>query len=409
VFESRDFFLDNMTMESSKYHILYLSPGSWYKDFHRKPLVKAISEHHSVSKVYLIEPPADLFHAPLKNWKRLIHAIKSYFKTFREGENIYVYTPFVFLHQILACKLSIFRSVNILIFNWSMRRLLKRERIEKNIVFSVFRPEMVDFTHFHDQLTLVYDCYDEYLLTSNDKKIRNLDILEKELMVKSDFIFTTSQKLLEKSLKYNQNSFLIHNAADTVLFGKAYLEVLESPNDIKDLKRPIIGFVGVLRDWQDFVLLEHLFDNHPDKNFVFIGHNHKSAVNKAKEFEKYKNVYFLGKKKFENVPAYLKQFDVSIIPNKMTLFNQCVVPYKLFEYLAAGKKILSTNHNKDLEMYYGDYVRTASDKIEFSEKLNEILSDNTIDLQKIFEFGQKQSWKSRVEKMFAIISAASQY
>jgi glycosyltransferase involved in cell wall biosynthesis len=405
--ESKDISLSKLNMESSKYTVLYLSPGSWYKDFHRKPLVRAISKHHSVKSVYLIEPPADLFHAPLKNWKRLRHALKCLFSTFREDKNIYVYTPFIFLHQLMAYKFSVIRSINIFIFNMSMRHLLKREGIDKNIIFSVFRPEMVDFTHFHDQMTLIYDCYDEYLLTSHDKKIKNLDILEKELMVKSDFIFTTSEKLLEKALKNNQSSFLLHNAADTELFGKAFLEKNDPPNDIRDIKHPLIGYVGALRDWQDFELLEYLFINNPDMNFVFIGHNHKSGVIKGREFEKYQNVKFLGKKRFEDVPDYLRHLDVAIIPNRMTLFNQNVVPYKLFEYLAAGKKILSTNHNSDLEKYYSDYVETADNKFDFSKKLNEMISNDRINLEKIFEFGQKQSWKGRVEKMFSIISSAS--
>ena len=394
-------------MHLSKYHVLYLSPGSWHDDFHRKPLIKAISQHQYVKKLYIIEPPADLFHAPLKNWKRLKNAIKSIFKTSRDGENMYVYTPFVFLHHILACKISTFRSINILIFNTSMRRLLKREEVENDIIYIVFRPEMVDFTHFHDQMTLVYDCYDEYSLTSSDQKIKYIETLDRKLMAKSDFIFTTSYKLLEKCLQHNQKSYLIHNATDTNQFGKAYHENIEIPNDMSEISKPIIGYVGNVRDWQDFELLEYIFMDHPDKNFVFIGPIHKSAVKKVKEFKKFQNVYFLGKKRFEDVPAYLKHFDACIIPNRMNQFNQNVLPIKLFDYLAAGKKILTTNHSKDLNLYYTDYIKTAVNKSDFSEKLTEILSDNSLDEQKIFDFGQKQSWKKRVEKMFSIISGES--
>jgi hypothetical protein len=73
--------------------------------------------------------------------------------------------------------------------------------------------------------------------------------------------------------------------------------------------------------------------------------------------------------------------------------------------MAAGKKILSTNHSPDLQMFFKDYIKTAKNKIEFSEKLKELVYDNTIDLHKTFAFGQKQSWKNRVEKMFSIISS----
>jgi len=68
---------------------------------------------------------------------------------------------------------------------------------------------------------------------------------------------------------------------------------------------------------------------------------------------------------------------------------------QFFEYLAAGKIILSTNHSLDLTKFYTDYVETADNKIEFSEKLNEMLSNKTINLQKTFEFGQKQSYPGR--------------
>jgi glycosyltransferase involved in cell wall biosynthesis len=289
-----------------------------------------------------------------------------------------------------------------------MHRLFKRERIREKIIFSIFRPEMLDYTKFSDNMMVIYDCYDEYLLTSQNQKVKKLEKLEKELMIQSDFIFNTSQKLYEKSLKFNKNSYLVHNAADTELFGKAYLENLEMPSDMRNLMPPIIGYVGALRDWQDFELLEYLFINNTKMNFVFIGHNRKSAAKKAKDFEKYENVHFLGQKKFEDVPAYIKYLDVAIIPNRINLFNESVVPYKLFEYLAAGKKILSTNHSIDLKMFFDEYVNTASDNIDFSEKLNKLINDNTIELQKIFDFGQKQSWKNRVDKMFTIISSADQ-
>jgi glycosyltransferase involved in cell wall biosynthesis len=392
-------------MQSSKYNILYLSPGSWYQEFHRKPLVIEISKHPEVNKIYVLEPPADLFHAPLKNWKRLRHGLKSLISTSQEAENIFVYTPFVFIHPLVAYKNIILRYLNLFIFKINMRRLLKRDKINKNIIFSVFRPEMIDFIDFYDDMICIYDCYDEYLLTSQDKNIKNLDRLEAKLMKRSDFIFTTSQKLYEKAQRFNINSFLLHNAADTNLFGRAYLDNVEKPHDIQNLKPPIIGYVGALRDWQDFELLEYLFVNNPDMNFVFIGHNRKSAIRKGKDFDQYVNVHFLGQKRFEDVPAYIKYLDIAIIPNRMTKFNQNVVPYKLFEYMAAGKKILSTNHSPDLQMFFKDYIKTAKNKIEFSEKLKELVYDNTIDLHKTFAFGQKQSWKNRVEKMFSIISS----
>jgi len=391
-------------MNTSDYNIFYLSPGSWYSDFHRKPLVRAIAKHNRVRQVYIIEVPADLFHAPLKNPKRLLHALKCFFEVPKEDKKIYVFTPIIFLHHLVAYKIPLFRRINILLFNKSLKRLLKREGIDKNIVLSIYRPEMIDFTNFHHDIMLIYDCYDEYLMTSQDKKIKKIVPLEKELIIKSDFVFTSSKKLLSKSLKYNKYSFLIHNAADTVIFGKAFLLDLSEPDDLKNLKRPLIGYIGVIRNWIDFELLNYVINDHPDKTFVFIGPCTKSAKNKIKKLKIYQNVFFLGQKKIENVPAYLKYFDVAIIPNKMTKFNQSVVPYKLFEYLAAGQKILTTNHCEDLKEFYDDYITIATDKVEFSMKLNNLIAENRTKQKRIFEFGQQQSWQNRVDEMFDIIA-----
>ena len=88
------------------YNLIYLCPGSWYHDFHRKPLVKAISRHPSVKKVYIIEIPADLFHAPVKKPERLMHGIKSLFSVSRVEQNIFVYTPMIFLHQLVEIRSS---------------------------------------------------------------------------------------------------------------------------------------------------------------------------------------------------------------------------------------------------------------------------------------------------------------
>lgn len=54
------------------------------------------------------------------------------------------------------------------------------------------------------------------------------------------------------------------------------------------------------------------------------------------------NVHFLGPKPYSDLGAYLHPSDVGLIPFVTALLTQCVSPLKAFDYLAAGKPVVST-------------------------------------------------------------------
>lgn len=384
--------------------IIFFLPGEWKDFYHRKPLVMEISRRKQISRIFIIGIPADFVYSPLKKQHRFLKAVKSLFKTTKYDQKIYIYTPIVVIHHLFGIKFSIIRKLNISIFNWSIRKLIKREKINENVLVWVYRPELIDFIKFNSNAHVIYDCYDEYLIDSSDNKIKNIAIWEKQLIKRADVIFTTSTNLLNKVKRDNSNSYFIPNAANTNLFQKAFENDLEAPPDLDKIPKPIIGYVGVFRDWIDFDLLEFIFKKHKDKSFVFIGNWHKNVKNIVIKFKKYPNVFFLGWKRYEDIPQYVKFFDIAIIPNKMNQFNRNVIPLKLYEYMAAGKKILITNTSNDLNKYYSDYIEIADTNEEFSEKIDLILNDISFDDHKIFEFGRKQSWSNRVDEMFKIIS-----
>jgi glycosyltransferase involved in cell wall biosynthesis len=54
------------------------------------------------------------------------------------------------------------------------------------------------------------------------------------------------------------------------------------------------------------------------------------------------NVHFLGPKPYPDLGAYLHHSDVCLIPFVTNLLTQCVSPLKVFDYVAAGKPVVST-------------------------------------------------------------------
>lgn len=395
---------DHLDSNTKKYVLIVNIAGDWYGSYHRRDYVLAFAENANIERVYVIGIPADFFHAPIKKLFRLKHAFKSFFKTDKYDDKIRIYTPIIFIHYMVGFKIKFLRKINKLMFLNSLEKLIERENIDSNILYSVYRPELIDFIDFNRDFKVIYDCYDEYLISSNDKQIKYLNKVEMELFKLSDYIFTTATKLKEKALMYNKNSYFIPNAANVSIFEKAFSENLEIPQDLKYIKPPIIGYIGVFRNWIDYDLLNFLFEHNPDKSFVFIGNWLKHADKVVKRFSEFPNVFFLGRKKLEQIPAYLKYIDIALIPNKINKFNQNVLPYKLYEYLAAGKKIVSTNTSDDLNKYYGEYIEIANSYSEFSGKIESLLNNNSFNHKKVFEFGIKQSWQHRVKEIMDIIN-----
>lgn len=386
-----------------KYNLIINIPGDWSKGYHRKSLVNAFLKHDLVERLFVISIPGDLFHSFLKKRFRLKNAIRSILQTEKVNEKLFIFTPLIFMHYLIGFRIPIIRSINKLMFNWSMKRLLKREKINDRIILSVYRPEFVDFINISNKIKIIYDCYDEYLFNSNDQKIKYLKKEEVRLFKKSSFIFTTSTKLQNKALKYNKNSYFIPNAAEVNIFSKAYNTQIKIPTDISNIPPPRIGYLGVFRNWIDYDLLRYLFKNNSDKSFIFIGNWLEHANNVVNNFRKINNVFFLGRKNIQDVPTYLRYIDVAIIPNKMNSFNQNVLPYKLYEYLAAGKKIVTTFTSDDLKKYYSTYIEIAENYEDFSRKINNLINDKSFDHEKVFNFGKNQSWDNRVDRMFTII------
>jgi glycosyltransferase involved in cell wall biosynthesis len=86
-------------------------------------------------------------------------------------------------------------------------------------------------------------------------------------------------------------------------------------------------------------------------------------------------VHFLGAKKMEDLPLYVKAFDVCINPqlvNEVTIGNY---PRKIDEYLAMGKPTVATSTTA-MEVF-ADYCYLANNKEGYIKSIEAALSTNT--------------------------------
>jgi len=198
-----------------------------------------------------------------------------------------------------------------------------------------------------------------------------------------------------ENMNYYQNNYsvtnieVIRNGVDLDKFQN--LDVI--PKDIKDLKRPIIGFGGKVTYLFNVELYNYLIKNNPDKTFVMIGQIIDQEI--FNQINKSDNFYYLGDKHYSVYPTYVNSFDICIIPYLVGDKAHGGDSIKAYEFLAAGKKTVGTRGNGLLDLK--EYLFLHDSFTEFSKEL-----DNTTNDKDIFN-SNEYSWKNKSEISLKLI------
>ncbi|MFD2091862.1 glycosyltransferase [Blastococcus deserti] len=223
-----------------------------------------------------------------------------------------------------------------------------------------------------------------------------LEALEAQLLEHSDCVLYVSRALMadERALTGDRAAFLDHGV-DVDHFRPRPAE--ELPADLRAVPGPRIGFFGALDDYVvDFDLLEHVAGEIPEASLVLVG----DSTYPMERFARYGNVHWLGRRPYEEIPAYGSGFDVAIMPWVDSPWIHRSNPIKLKEYLALGLPVVSTEF-AELDGYR-DRVRVATDAGGFVAAIRESLEFGPLlDPGKLRESVLDYSWRSRAEVLTA--------
>ena len=168
---------------------------------------------------------------------------------------------------------------------------------------------------------------------------------------------------------------------------------------MQDIKGPIIGFIGVIQEWVDLELIYKIAEENPGWSVVMVGPV-GAGVN-LHRLKSLPNVYFTGAKKPEELPKYIRAFDVCINPFRPCRLTENVSPLKFYEYLATGKPVVTVDMPAVKEYQHCVYI--ASDHQDFIEKIKMALSPGEdASREKRIAEGEKCSWENRVAQMLNI-------
>ncbi|MFQ6060672.1 MAG: glycosyltransferase, partial [Thermoplasmata archaeon] len=113
------------------------------------------------------------------------------------------------------------------------------------------------------------------------------------------------------------------------------------------------------------------------------------------------NIHFLGKRPYEQLPSYLRGIDVCIIPFEVNEITLSVDPIKIYEYLAAGKPVVST-FLPELQKF-GDRVRIAKNREDFENQIREALREDGALVSKRIDLARSNTWEERARRISQII------
>jgi UDP-galactopyranose mutase len=240
--------------------------------------------------------------------------------------------------------------------------------LSRPIVAWYYTPMMLPFSRDLDASVVVFDAMDE-LSKFKFAPPKLLD-LERELIDRSDLVFTGGTSLFEAKKDRHDSVHLFPSSVDRTHFAKARAMQFD-PGDQEELNRPRLGFYGVIDERFDIDLLDQIAAMRPEWSFVMVGPVVK--IDPA-DLPKRPNIHYLGSKKYERLPAYLSGWDVALMPFAMNESTQFISPTKTPEYLAGGKPVVSTPV-RDVVRHYGQLegVGIASDAQSFVAECERML------------------------------------
>lgn len=370
-------------------NILCLWAANWAGLWQRhQQIMSRLAPSH---RILYVESPKDLWSLIRGLFSRHIR-ISQLAGLRKVAENIYIFSP------VVPFSLRRYPRLNRLYLSILLpylKFLMKVLRLENPILWICYPPA----EYFAGKMGEVFSCYDccDDLTDIPPHMARIIQKQEASLLKKVKMVFVSSEPLLkEKSLNHS-SVHLIPNGADYKHFSRGYLEDLPCPQELKDLNRPVVGFIGSIQHWVDTGLIARAAKNRPEWSWVLIGGVH-TDISLLKELP---NVYLLGERRYQEIPGYLRHLDVCLIPFRQKRIVYAADPIKAYEYLAAGKPVVSTRIPR-LEMF-GDVVRIAKDETDFVSQIERAIEDRSGKaVMARMEFARYHSWERRIEEILAL-------
>jgi len=305
------------------------------------------------------------------------------------------------LWHILLARIFVRAFLNVLLFVW-VWWLRKRTGFAgadvglyvSNIYFGSVLPHL-------QRRFAVYDCNDNHLAFPGTPRWARGYLAR---VVREVDAVVVSQPLLREEIDPLEPRLVheIGNGVDYALFDTAWRRPSRPP-EICALAAPRIGYAGALAEWIDFELLAQVASARPEASLVLVGPRIGEHVDPEALARAYANVHWLHAKPHAQLPHYVAEMDVCLIPFRRTPLTRGVNPNKLYEYLALGKPVVSTDFSPWLRDFEPD-VRIARDAPTFVSHVEAALQTPG-EVEPRRRLAAEHSWDVYAQRMVRLFEA----
>jgi glycosyltransferase involved in cell wall biosynthesis len=299
----------------------------WYHHPHSKNhLLKRYAQRNKVLFVNSITMGLPSMANP-DFFLKIRRKLKSYLRWLRKvPEGLWVMTPL---------NLPLYGSR---IGRWLNRVLLQAQLRTAMLLLGITRPILwiaiptaADLAGRLGEKLLLYQVSDKYDANEDSalsaQVIRRYDRLLKD---SADVVLYSGRKLFLEAT--GDNRFFLEQAVDYEHFS----ELNGAPaTELAGIQHPVLGYFGSMDYVMDTELMAEVARLRPDWHWVLLGLRSNLVKVSAP------NLHFLGSKPYQDLPQYIRHFDVCVLPwretNAFTSYGSAI---KVREYLATGKPVV---------------------------------------------------------------------
>jgi glycosyltransferase involved in cell wall biosynthesis len=288
---------------------------------------------------------------------------------------------------------------NVGLFLWLNAIFLLTGFSGRNRVFYVSNIYYAAVLPFLARTLMLYDCNDDHLAFPHTPLWARGYF--RRVARSADLVIAVSTRLAGMLREAGASDVhLVGNGVDYELFRAAAESGV--PDEMRGLKRPIIGYSGAVAQWFDFDLLDFIAQSVPHASVVIVGPLFRERADELGAIVSRRgNVFHLGTRPYERLGAYIAAMDVCIIPLVVNDLRRSADPNKLYEYAACGRPIVTKRYSDDLEAARG-LIHLAESREEFVEQIRLALASGA-NREKLTEFARVRDWQVRADEIACLI------
>jgi glycosyltransferase involved in cell wall biosynthesis len=250
---------------------------------------------------------------------------------------------------------------------------------------------------YPESTRVVYDWIDDLEVFPYDKRFLKKN--HARALGKATLVASVARRLHERARAARPDAIYLPNGVEYTRFANGARALPEDPDIVRVLReqKPVAGYYGALAEWFDYEMVERVAALRPDWNFLLIGPALDESLKKKGIWLRARpNVFLVGPRDYHLLPAYVRLFDVAMIPFRINDITLATSPLKLYEYFAAGKPVVTTRMPECMAY---EEVRSVASEEEFLKSLDVARAEGKDEQfrKRLRDIARENSWAARVE------------